>query len=184
MTRVAVLRASTGRKSLTREEMLAWLRGNVYVREGGCTEWAGAIIGRAYPQIMWHGKRQLARRLLVELEGRPLAATDVVWSTCGNPKCMTSTHILVGPRTDMIKHYAREGRYESGAIHSLRVATGRAANARFGITKAQEVYAMRADGMSTRAIARHFGVHDTTVRQALKAWARCGINELTVRRAA
>ncbi|MBK7822959.1 MAG: helix-turn-helix domain-containing protein [Tessaracoccus sp.] len=184
MTNVAVRRASTGRKSLTREEMLAWLRGNVYVREGGCTEWAGAIIGRAYPQIMWHGKRQLARRLLVELEGRPLGSRDVVWSTCGNPKCMTSSHLLVGPRTKMIKDYAAQGRYESGAIHSLRVARGRAANAKVGIAQAPKVFTMRAAGMSTRAIARHFGVHDTTVRQAIKAWARCGINEMTVRIAA
>ena len=159
-------------KPMTAEQMLDFLRTHVR-RDGDCLIWAGAIGSSGYPKITWNYHEHSARRLLLTLAGKKPRAKSVVIASCDNPACMSEAHIQsVGRLTWGAKH---AGTMHSGAKHSLAVALGRSKNARMPITKAREVLAMRARGMTYRQIGDQFGFDRTSVGHSIQAWARAGV---------
>jgi hypothetical protein len=165
------------------EEKLDYLRTHVR-RDGDCLLWAGALTVRGYPRTVWRREAYLARRLLLQLAGRPMHDGWCVWATCGSKTCMNEAHLRAGSRKQMIRAAARAGCMLSGPRRSLVVAISRARQAKLPITQAATVYRLRAQGETLAAIGARYGVTADAVHKAMKAWKRAGINEWTAREAA
>lgn len=159
--------ARGGFRLLTPEQMLAYLRTNVRVKDE-CLIWSGA--DKRTPIVMWNWKRYSARRLLVELAGKQLWPRQVVYTTCGSPHCMNETHLRIGSRAQMARTKGAQGLLHGGTTHSLAIARGRAQGARMPMTERHNVARMRADGWTWKRIAAHYGVHLSCPQKQLQKW--------------
>lgn len=156
-----------GHRIITAEEMLAYLRTHVRHRDD-CLIWAGAC--KHTPIVMWDYKRYSARRLLIELAGRPLSSGQVVYSTCGSTHCMREDHLRVGTRAAMLRGKSKIGLLHGGTSHGLAIARGRASAAKMPIHERFNVARMRAEGWAWKRIAAHYGVHLSAPQKQLKTW--------------
>lgn len=169
----------TGRKPLSPEAMLAYLRENVY-RDGDCLVWAGPFFaGTRRPQITWNIRGYSARRLLLELSGRRIKGR-VVYATCGEPRCMNVAHLRAGTRADATRQAASDGAFPTGARRSLLSLRGHSRRARLGLRHAPEVLMLRANGTTLAQIGERYGVSQQAVSQAIAHWRRAGINPWSV----
>lgn len=156
----------------TAEEMLAFCRENVRVNEDGCWMWAGACMSAGYPILRWNYQTHLVRRLTLELGGRRIGAKQVVYSACGERKCVNPAHLRVGNRKLAGQENAKHGCYPSGARRSLITSLARAKTARLPITERHNVLAARSRGETLAQIGARYGVTDDAVGHALRAWER------------
>lgn len=171
-----VPRANSGSRSMTDAEMLAYLQEHVHA-EGDCLVWAGPFCGGTQqPKVMWRRKEYRARRLLLALSGVHVDGR-IVYSVCGEQRCMNRTHLRAGTRCDSNRQIALDGKTMTGARRSLSSLLGHAKRARLSVHDAQDVLRMRAEGVTLDAIGKRYGVSVQAVSQAIKAWRRAGINE-------
>lgn len=161
-----------GRKVLSPAEMLAWLTENVRIDEDGCRIWAGTRTIENTPKVSWHRKEHSAKRLLLELLGRPPKRGHVTWSICGKPLCMNPDCVKSGTHKAAASHHKARGAYQSGAMRSLSSAIGRAKTAKLPITERAAVYRLRAQGLTLREIGERYGVRGSAVGHAIDTWRR------------
>ena len=159
----------------SRADMREWLRTHVRI-DGDCRIWAGTVDASGMPLVCWmpHGKRLRARRVLLELLGRTVPAGAIIWSNCGNPACMTPSHLLVGMRRDMVAWMTAEGRMCRGVPRALASASGRP-NALLSMRNARAVAQAQAEGQTQAQIAAQYGVHQSAVGHAIKRWRKAGV---------
>lgn len=168
-----------GRKPLSPEAMLAYLSENVYI-DGDCLVWAGPFYaGKQRPRIMWHCKEHPARRLLLELSGKRVKGR-VVYSTCGEPRCMNLAHLRAGTRADATRQAAADGAFPTGARRSLLSLRGHSQRARLGLRHAPEVLRLRANGATLAQVGERYGVSVQAVSQAISNWRKAGVSEWSV----
>lgn len=169
-------RANSGCRSLTEPEMLAYLQENVRA-DGDCLVWAGPFCGGTQqPKVMWRRKEYRARRLLLALSGEPVEGR-IVYSVCGEQRCMNRKHLRAGSRADSNRQIAKDGKTLTGARRTLASLKGHAKRARLSVNDAQDVLRMRAEGQTMASIGECYGVSLQAVSQAIAAWRRAGITE-------
>ena len=160
------------RRAMSAEQMLDYLQTNVH-RDGDCLQWAGPVFSKGLPRANWGGKAYMARRLMFKLAGKRLG-TKIIIEKCDSRLCMNFEHLVLAPASAGMEKAIANGNFPVGAVHSLRVALGKAPNARLPITEARTVLELRANGHTLRAIGERYNVHPTRVRSAIRAWARAG----------
>lgn len=155
---------------LTREEIRAYLDQHVRVSDDGCMVWAGSTRKGYIPDVQWAGRRYSARRLIMELDGKPVSERQVVYTICGTHNCVNPEHLRIGSRLQMNRAKARHGLSSSGPRHALAIAAGKAARAKIPITERFAIARMRADGMTWAQIADRYGTHISAPHKQLKTW--------------
>ena len=174
--RSAVTRQNSGCRSLSAAEMLAYLQENAHA-DGECLVWAGPFCGGTrQPKVMWRRKEYRARRLLLALSGVRVDGR-VVYSVCGEQRCMNRAHLRAGTRADSNRQIALDGKAMSGARRSLASLLGHAKRSRLSVHDANDVLRMRAEGVTLAAIGKRYGVSAQSVCYAIAAWRRAGITE-------
>ncbi len=170
-----------GNRARTVDETVQWLTENVRIDDNGCHVWAGSTSNEragGYPVVNWNYKRYLARRLLLELTGTSIPHRHVVYSTCGNRKCMNREHLRVGTKTKAMGSHSRRGAFLSGARRSLASAVGRGKAAKLPITERDTVLRLRSQGKTLSEIGALYGVTGSSVGHALKNWRRAAGNNI------
>lgn len=165
---------NVGSRPATPEEALDWLTTHVRL-DGDCRVWAGTVESTGTPRVWWNLRRHSAQRLLLDLLGRSVHPTDVVWVGCEHRNCMNPEHLRVGSRRTYNQWASKEGRLMSGMRRSLVVAMSRSAHAKLGVTQRNEVIDMRNRGMTQKAIGEVYGVSRSAVSAFLRRWERLDV---------
>lgn len=167
------LHSRGAKRALSAVEMKAWLLENVRLNEDGCRIWAGCFAScNGSPTVVWNYKKVLARRLLAQLSGMDIRPRYVVWTSCGDVRCMNPEHFSIGTRAVMARSMKSRGAYCSGARRAMASAIGRAKNAKLPITERRNLLTLRAHGKTMREIAEVYGVSPSLVSHALRSWQR------------
>lgn len=156
----------------TPAEVLACIQQRVRIDEDGCHIWAGAHSGTGAPFVCWKGVRRNARKLLVELLGRPMASRWVTWASCGKRMCMHPDHVRAGSRSQCMQSKARAGLLPQGTEQSVKIAAAVAGRSRLPMSERHNVARMRADGWTWQQVADHYGTHLSAPQKQLKRWER------------
>lgn len=133
----------------------------------GCWEWAGALNDGGYG-VIGHRRRATLRahRVSWELAFGPIAATgkSCILHRCDNRKCVRPDHLFLGDHADNAKDAVSKERMALGELNGFHKLTER------------DVISMRENGrrgVSSRVLARDFGVSARTVRDVItrRTWA-------------
>ena len=95
------------------EKILARVRRNAEVQEGGCWLWRGAITSRGYPSFVVARKGFGVQRFLWNLlhPGDPVIGNEVVVrNTCNDKTCVNPDHLGVIHRRELTSKHARRKR--------------------------------------------------------------------------
>ncbi len=119
----------------------------------GCRLWTGAIAQpTGYGHLFWNGRTHGAHRLAWEAFRGPIPKGMFVCHTCDIRHCINPDHLFLGTAKENNRDASRKGRSASGEKHG-----------RTSLTEVQ-VWAIRADRRTARAVAKEYGVDPTTVR--------------------
>ena len=109
-----------------RQWTLEALRTECCEEVGECWEWQRSMSGPQgrQPQINVHGKPQNAARLAYALSKglqsiAELPATQTVWRSCSNWRCINPEHLRIGSRKQQQKALAKAGVYKQNAAERL-----------------------------------------------------------------
>ena len=109
-----------------RQWTLEALRTECCEEVGECWEWQRSMSGPGghQPQINVHGKPQNAARLAYALSKglqsiAELPATQTVWRSCSNWRCINPEHLRMGSRKQQQKALAKAGVYKQDAAERL-----------------------------------------------------------------
>lgn len=109
-----------------RQWTLEALRTECCEEVGECWEWQRSMSGPGghQPQINVHGKPQNAARLAYALSKgmqsiAELPATQTVWRSCSNWRCINPEHLRIGSRKQQQKALAKAGVYKQEAAERL-----------------------------------------------------------------
>lgn len=83
------------------------------VRRAGpadCWEWDGELDSRGYGRIERSGRRWLAHRIALALDGRTPSVDRFACHTCDNPRCVNPAHLFIGTNRDNALDCIRKGR--------------------------------------------------------------------------
>ena len=129
---------------------------------GDCLEWTGGIRNDGYGQTWIRGKMWGTHRLALHLEGVDVTGHHVLHS-CDNPLCCNPAHLRTGTHQENMADRNSKGRQAR-----LKGTT----NGWAKLTEKQvlEIRAIR--GMTHQAIADHYGVGPTAIRNIInrKSW--------------
>jgi hypothetical protein len=131
-------------------------------RTDGCWEWRGWHTKAGYGQFRFNpSDRQAiyAHRFSFELHYRPLESGEEVMHTCDNPPCVNPAHLRAGSHAQNMADMARKGR---GVVPQPRPGELHHA-AKLTDAQVYEIRARCAAGEDQRAIARDYGVRNTTI---------------------
>ena len=131
----------------------------------GCNEWTAATDKDGYGRFFWDGATGQAHRYIWEAERGPIPEGLVVRHVgCSNPSCVNPDHLDVGTQQENMKDRDREGNAPRGA---------RNGRSKLRPEEVRTIRRLAARGMSYRAIARRYGMHDTTIGDIAKGklWA-------------
>jgi hypothetical protein len=141
---------------MTREETRFW----AYVEIRGkddCWEWQKFINKGGYGQFrvgsVKDGTRRndMTHRISYRLSRGDIPPGLLVCHTCDNPKCVNPNHLFLGTYADNRKDCISKGRHHFGESHGNSVLSE------------SDIIKIRSDHRSQRAIARDFGINQTTV---------------------
>jgi DNA-binding CsgD family transcriptional regulator len=140
-------------------------------RSGGvdaCWLWTATASQFGCGHVSWRGRLEYAPRVSWELEQGPIPDGLLVLHNCpdgDNPACVNPAHLWLGTHQDNARDRNAKGRASS------RVGTdnGRSRLTERGVVVVRE---MVSKGMTQKAVAEFFGLHETTVRYAVigKHW--------------
>lgn len=134
--------------------------------ETGCWVWKSSLT-RGYGTFSMGGRPCYAHRVSYERHRGPIPPGAVVMHACDNPACVNPAHLSVGSVKDNMEDAVRKGRTNRGA---------RRWNAKLDPRTVRLIRLLAARGESQRALARHFGVDQSTVHLvvARKKWVHIG----------
>lgn len=134
---------------------------------GDCWEWQGACDHKA-PTMRLDGTRRAVapvRRVILDLQGKLKPSLFAV-AGCGNHRCVNPDHIRQLTRSQLQSRTAKEWNLAANPARSAKISAARRAA---GVKLTQEfVDEMRAQGMTSRAAAKQYGVAQSTALQALR----------------
>lgn len=141
-----------------------------------CWPWTGSTSFWGYGKLGSggkHGRTLAAHRLSYEMAtGEKLRAGDNVCHRCDNPPCVNPAHLFRGNQADNVRDCIAKGRVCRGSrgvhlLHGEKHPASKLTNA-----EAQEVRAMRKQGLTFQAIGDRFGVHREQARRICSGESR------------
>jgi hypothetical protein len=116
----------------------------------GCWMWLGGRFDRGYGRFNPEGKISVrAHRYAWEVTNGPIPDGLIVCHRCDVPLCVNPAHLFLGTHKDNAQDRERKGRGIYGERHP---------RAKLGRLEVAEIRALRAQGLSYRAIGNRFGV--------------------------
>lgn len=143
------------------------LLAKLVVAEDGCWNWTGAHCPKRYGHMKVGPKYEKAHRLAYRLYVGPIPPGMVVCHRCDNPPCANPAHLWVGTPRDNIHDCIAKGRQRTGQTFGEKN--------HFSKLTDREVQAIRRapTGYGTGvALARQYGVRDTTICEIRKGRSR------------
>jgi hypothetical protein len=163
---IAALEKATGRE----KRILSRLD-----RSGDCWLWAGALDSRGRGRVWHNDKLMLHHRAVWEILCGPIPEDALLCHHCDNPQCANPAHLYVGDSKTNAADMIKRGRHWTRAAPEKARAVGRAIGsqndwaAREQNPKAKlaedQVAAIRASTVGSRALAQQYGVHRTTIQR-------------------
>lgn len=155
---------------------------------GSCWVWIASCAKNGYGAFKMPGKVAYAHRISYELAYGTIPDGLLVCHTCDNKRCVRPEHLFLGTNADNMRDMAQKGRHYShtkpdrlptGDRNGARTKPERHARGERG-GKAKltntDVQAIRSEydsgGISHAALARRFGVCETSIRNIInrKTW--------------
>ncbi len=128
---------------------------NRYEKTDGCWIWKGGKNGYGYGVFLLPGEKPVrAHRYAYERVHGAIPDGMIVMHSCDNPPCVNPAHLSLGTRDDNNQDKQRKGRHPHGDSHHWTKISDR---------QVQEIHGLLADGMSQVAIARRYGVDNSTI---------------------
>jgi len=124
-----------------------------------CWLWTGPQAS-GYGQLFFQGRKQVAHRIAWQLaHGAVPSDGQCVLHRCDVPLCVRPSHLWLGSRLANMRDMARKGRAAKlyGNTHGAK----RRTTADYEAIRAR----VNEDGLSQAAVAREFGIHQTTVNK-------------------
>lgn len=120
---------------------------------GDCWEWSGSK--RWHPSVRHGGKVVLVRRLVVELTGRTIQATQKAVATCDNKSCCNPAHVAIQSHRQVMRSQGALGKLSDPARIAKIAATKRAKYAKITMDDAR---AIRASDETCRQAGERYGI--------------------------
>lgn len=140
-----------------------------------CWIWTGSTVkpkthARAYGQISYNGKVQLAHRVSYQLFNGPVPESLDVCHTCDNARCVNPNHLFLGTRTENMLDAVSKGRLPFQEDPTLSPKTKLTAD------QVIEIRTTHKDN-DTHEVAALFGVHFSTINDIKrgKTWKQLPI---------
>lgn len=150
-------------------------------KTGGCWLWSASTQGRGYGSFYFQGKRHQAHRWIFAVTYDVDPSGLDVCHTCDVTRCVRPDHLFLGTRQDNMRDCASKGRNgmqrnpSRNHFHTNRYPPRGEAQGNAKLTEdvVQSIRDMRADGMSSTAIAAQFGISPGHARKICTgaAWA-------------
>lgn len=151
-------------QQITKEdEERFWKKVDCTTTPTGCWPFTGYQDRKDYGRIDINRRPVGAHRVAWILTHGPIPLPWlVVMHTCDNPPCCNQEHLELKEPDENVKDRDQKGRQARGERHGL-------AKLQNGYTDADEIRALyAAGGISQRALARRFNVHQTTIGKILR----------------
>jgi hypothetical protein len=116
----------------------------------GCWLWTGCTTAAGYGRLSWGSVLSSAHRVAYMLAVGPIQPGEHILHRCDNPPCCNPAHLSAGTNRDNMLDAASKGR---GPWMSRRFLTPDQADV------------IRTSGQGTTALARQYGVGESTVRK-------------------
>ena len=143
--------------------------GGSIVRGGasGCWLWTGSVNKKRYGRVWHDGKvRQTHRIAFEEANGKGSADGLLVRHTCDVPACVNPAHLLSGTAADNSRDMVERGRHR--AIALLGETNPSAKLTADDAVAIRAAYVPRKPGFSQHALARHYGVGQSTIGRIIR----------------
>ena len=129
----------------------------------GCIEWQGSRDKNGYGTLRAGRKDYKAHRAAFERTHGPIPKGMMVCHTCDNPPCCNVDHMFLGSASDNAQDCVSKSRHVHGS---------KSANAKISDHIVRQIKARLKSGESQAAIARTFGIDQTTVSRVKrqKSW--------------
>lgn len=125
----------------------------------GCWIWKGAKRGLYGLITLSKGNKVAAHRFSWEFHNnKSIPSGMCVCHTCDVPLCVNPAHLFLGTMKDNMDDKVRKGRWSYGFQHSENHGEAILTNA-----KVKEIIQKLKTGVTRRAIADEYGVHNTTI---------------------
>lgn len=152
------------------------LRGRCVIDEAGCWVWKWSVIqGTKAPQARYNGRATTARRVALDLIGKPAGRGLFVVCRKGcDELCVNPYHLLALNGSDYVRHLAAVGVLETPAHKAARVACTRGRDTtKLTRDGAESIRHRVASGEDRGALAAEFGVTRAHVNRVVRGvnWA-------------
>jgi hypothetical protein len=97
------------KKITTEEQYKEYFESHVHKDDCGCHLWTAAKNNVGYGFFRYHGKMQLAHRVLMKLQGIDIEG-KMVYHTCDNYHCVNPDHLKIGEIGDKVKEVTKKGK--------------------------------------------------------------------------
>lgn len=140
---------------------------------GNCWLWTSVRVPAGYGQFWTDGHYIPATHAALILDGRPLGPGQIACHHCDNPPCVRPSHLFRGSYSDNARDASAKGRHENCATKrpELLARGERHGMARLSATQVAEIRERKAEGGSTLALSREYGVSVTHIKRIAKG--RC-----------
>ncbi len=134
------------------------IRGSVKLNDAGCWILKRSLNGGGYPRI-WDGYRvRVAHRVSYEVFIGAIPNGLYVLHKCDNKRCVNPKHLFTGTQSDNMKDSSKKGRISYGDSHHT---------SKLNAIKVRQIRGGRAFGFSNYSLAKHHGVHESTIRDVI-----------------
>lgn len=129
----------------------------------GCMEWLGSRNRKGYGKITVNKRSFSAHRvaLMLHLGLNSISPTLDVMHLCNNPPCCNPKHLKIGTRKENIRQSVSDGTHASNSTHPRW-------NAKLKQGDLKVIRHLLARGMTQAAVARRYGVDQSTISKAIK----------------
>jgi hypothetical protein len=136
--------------------------------ETGCWEFTGSRDGSGYGNVRYRGRVTKAHRLAAHLWlDFDLASHECILHSCDNPPCFNPAHLRVGSKADNARDMVDRDRQFVPGISGEQHWAARLSDAQIA-----EIRARRAAGETQTALAREYGVRQSTISRIVNGKRR------------
>jgi hypothetical protein len=141
-----------------------------------CWLWRGdALKEKGYGRMRVRGHTIPAHRISFALANGVLPAGMLVCHHCDNPLCVNPAHLYAGTHQDNVRDMWARGR-ALAQTRPERLARGeRHARCKLSDEAVREIRELRSAGMSTKDLARRYGIREDSLRRILRGSRRGGV---------
>lgn len=134
---------------------------------GNCLEWQSTMSSTDTPVVKHSGRYMTVRRLIRELEGRPVPRGHFAVPSCGNTKCIRPSHIVERTMSGHASEMASRVEYNS----PLRLARLQKLHAHKRVLTWEKVEMIRSDPRTAGEVAAEVGCSKSLVKMVRRGEA-------------